>query len=94
MIISVIGDSACDKKIYAAAEEVGKLIALEGALLITGGLGGVMEAACKEHNRQVVRQSAYCPALAKKMQTGLSTSRLLPVSAMREISLLRALQTR
>jgi hypothetical protein len=47
MIISVIGDSSCDKDIYRIAEEVGKLIAKKGWTLITGGLGGVMEAASK-----------------------------------------------
>ena len=30
------------------AYEVGKEIALSGSVLICGGLGGVMEAACKE----------------------------------------------
>lgn len=47
MIISVIGDSSCDKDIYRIAEEVGKLIAKKGWALATGGLGGVMEAASK-----------------------------------------------
>ncbi len=47
MIISVIGNSSCDKDIYKIAEEVGKLIAEKGGVLITGGLGGVMEAASK-----------------------------------------------
>jgi hypothetical protein len=47
MIISVIGAGSCDKKIYGIAEEVGRLIAKKGATLITGGLGGVMEAASK-----------------------------------------------
>ncbi len=47
MIISVIGNSFCNKDIYRIAEEVGKLIAKKGWTLITGGLGGVMEAASK-----------------------------------------------
>lgn len=47
MIISVIGAGSCDIDIYKTAEEVGKLIAQKGATLITGGLGGVMEAASK-----------------------------------------------
>ncbi len=47
MIISVIGAGSCSKEIYALAEEAGKLIALNGAILVTGGLGGVMEAASK-----------------------------------------------
>jgi uncharacterized protein (TIGR00725 family) len=47
MIISVIGAGSCDSKIFSIAEHVGRLIAKEGATLITGGLGGVMEAASK-----------------------------------------------
>ena len=47
MIISVIGAGSCDNKTYVMAEDVGRLVARRGAILITGGLGGVMEAACK-----------------------------------------------
>lgn len=47
MIISVIGAGSCDKDVYSLAEEVGKLVAQKGATLVTGGLGGVMEAASK-----------------------------------------------
>ena len=47
MIIAVIGAGSCSSEIYGIAEEVGKLIALNGAVLLTGGLGGVMEAASK-----------------------------------------------
>ncbi len=47
MVISVIGAGSCDKEIYAVAEAVGKLIAQKGAILVTGGLGGVMEGASK-----------------------------------------------
>lgn len=47
MFISVIGDSSCSKEIYKIAEDTGKLIAEKGWVVITGGLGGVMEAASK-----------------------------------------------
>jgi uncharacterized protein (TIGR00725 family) len=47
MIISVIGAGTCNNEIYSIAEEIGKLIAQKGAILVTGGLGGVMEAASK-----------------------------------------------
>jgi len=47
MIVSVIGAGSCDKKIYSMAEEVGRLVAQKGAVLVTGGIGGVMEAASK-----------------------------------------------
>jgi len=47
IFISVIGESAASPKIYKLAEEVGKLIARAGAVLVCGGLKGVMEAAAK-----------------------------------------------
>ncbi len=45
--IGVIGQSSCDEKLYQMAYEVGKEIARRGAVLVCGGLGGVMEAACR-----------------------------------------------
>jgi uncharacterized protein (TIGR00725 family) len=46
-IIAVIGAGIADKTTYKIAEETGRLIAKKGALLICGGLGGVMEGASK-----------------------------------------------
>ncbi len=46
-IIAVIGGSETSKRNLKIAEEVGFLIAQKGAILITGGLGGVMNAASK-----------------------------------------------
>ena len=45
--ISVIGGGRCDERNYQIAYEVGQGIAQRGAVLVCGGLGGVMEAACK-----------------------------------------------
>ncbi|MCL4474335.1 MAG: TIGR00725 family protein [Actinobacteria bacterium] len=45
--ISVIGAGESGVATDAAAEEVGRLIATAGAVLVCGGLGGVMEAACR-----------------------------------------------
>ncbi len=45
--ISVIGGSRCDAIVFAQAYEIGKEIAKNGAILVCGGLTGVMEAACK-----------------------------------------------
>src|SRR5262245_39240399 len=45
-IIAVCGASRCDAALAAQAESVGRRIALAGAMLICGGLGGVMAAAC------------------------------------------------
>ena len=46
-IIAVIGDNACDAKTAKIASEVGRLVAQKGAILLTGGYGGVMEAASR-----------------------------------------------
>ncbi|KPJ74251.1 hypothetical protein AMJ52_01380 [candidate division TA06 bacterium DG_78] len=46
-IIAVIGGSEVDQKDLTIAEEVGSLVAKKGAILITGGMGGVMQAASK-----------------------------------------------
>lgn len=45
--VGVIGSSRCTLEIYRLAERVGEEIARHGAILICGGLGGVMEGACK-----------------------------------------------
>ena len=45
--IGVIGAGECDAEIKARAEETGRLIAKSGAVLVCGGRGGVMEAACR-----------------------------------------------
>ncbi|MCS6815988.1 MAG: TIGR00725 family protein [Blastocatellia bacterium] len=46
-IIGVMGSSQCDPTIYEQARAVGRLIAERGAVLLCGGLGGVMEAAAR-----------------------------------------------
>lgn len=47
MYIAVIGAGHCDKKTSEMAFEIGKLVAQARALLVCGGMGGVMEAACR-----------------------------------------------
>lgn len=47
IFIGVIGGSEVSSQVAALAEEVGREIARQGAVLVCGGLGGVMEAACK-----------------------------------------------
>lgn len=47
MRISVIGAGAASAELEAIAEEVGREIALAGAVLVCGGLGGVMAAAAR-----------------------------------------------
>lgn len=46
-MIGVVGAGLCDKKVYEQARKVGKGIAQVGATLVCGGLGGVMEGACR-----------------------------------------------
>jgi uncharacterized protein (TIGR00725 family) len=43
--IAVVGAGTCDGAIAEAANEIGRLIAERGVVLVTGGLTGVMEAA-------------------------------------------------
>lgn len=47
MNIAVIGGHKCSAEIAEVAEAVGKDVARMGAVLICGGLTGVMEAACR-----------------------------------------------
>lgn len=47
LLIAVIGGRSCDKKTAELAKDLGKEIAKLGAILVCGGLGGIMEAAAK-----------------------------------------------
>ena len=51
-LIGVIGGGQCSKAEAKAAEEVGRRLAKQGAILVCGGLGGVMEAACRGASTQ------------------------------------------
>ncbi|MEM7311473.1 MAG: TIGR00725 family protein [Planctomycetota bacterium] len=44
-VIAVIGQGECDDATRAVARTVGRLLAERGCVLISGGMGGVMEAA-------------------------------------------------
>jgi uncharacterized protein (TIGR00725 family) len=45
--IAVIGAAKASETDYARAEQIGRLIAEADAVLVCGGLGGVMEGACR-----------------------------------------------
>lgn len=45
--MAVVGPGAAGADELAAAEEIGRLLAEAGAVVVCGGLGGVMEAACR-----------------------------------------------
>ena len=47
IVISVIGGHECNADVECLALEIGKMIAEVGAILVCGGLGGVMQAASK-----------------------------------------------
>ena len=45
--VAVVGPGAASTEELAVAEDVGARLADAGAVVVTGGLGGVMEAACR-----------------------------------------------
>lgn len=45
--IAIIGPSDAPAQVLASAQEAGSWVARAGAVLVTGGLGGAMEAACR-----------------------------------------------
>jgi len=45
--VAVVGGAECTSEEAALAEEVGRLLARRGVVLVCGGRGGVMEAACR-----------------------------------------------
>lgn len=47
MYVGVIGGQICDEEEERMAYELGGLLAGKGAIIVCGGLGGVMEAACR-----------------------------------------------
>lgn len=47
LFVGVVGPSVATAALEADAEEVGRLVAAAGAVLVCGGLGGVMGAACR-----------------------------------------------
>lgn len=50
-VVAVIGTSEAGEKVLKTAEAIGAGIAKCGAILVCGGLGGVMEAACRGAKR-------------------------------------------
>jgi uncharacterized protein (TIGR00725 family) len=46
-LVSVVGGNECDPKNEELAGQIGRIIAEEGAVLVCGGRGGTMEAACR-----------------------------------------------
>ena len=59
IIIAVIGAGSPSDEEARLAEEVGREIARQGAALVCGGLGGVMEAACRGASAGAVNGVAF-----------------------------------
>jgi uncharacterized protein (TIGR00725 family) len=82
--VAVVGPGEATPEEIATAEEVGRLLAERGAVLVCGGLGGVMEAACrgaKERGGQTVGilpggdRAAANPHVDVAIATGLGEAR-------------------
>lgn len=59
--VSVIGAGACGLEVAAQAFELGQGLAAMGVTVVTGGLGGVMEAVCKGARSQGGRTIGILP---------------------------------
>ncbi|MEE9592930.1 MAG: TIGR00725 family protein [Thermoplasmata archaeon] len=83
-LIGVLGGGEPEEEYLVVAEEVGYGIAQGGAAVICGGLGGVMEAACKGAKRGGGVTVGVLPSIRKRdanpyvdivIATGMSTAR-------------------
>ena len=88
--ISVIGAGRSDAATGALAEEAGRLVAKSGAVLVCGGMTGVMEAACRGASEEGgvtigilpgLDRSEGNPYLTYSICTGIGHARNLAVAA-------------
>ncbi len=88
IFIGVIGAGDCSDEVYKLAEQVGERIAKAGAVLVCGGLGGVMEAASKGAKKEGGTTVGILPGVDKshansyidfRIVTGLGEGRNLLV---------------
>jgi uncharacterized protein (TIGR00725 family) len=61
--VAVVGPGEAEPDEVAAAERVGSELALRGAVVVCGGLGGVMEAACRGAKEAGGRTLGILPGL-------------------------------
>ena len=82
--MAVVGPGAASPEQEAVAEEVGRLLARRGAVVVCGGLGGVMEAACRGASREGgttvgvlpgLDRGAANPFVSVALATGLGEAR-------------------
>src|ERR1700737_5008040 len=82
--VAVVGSGNCSAQEEAAAEQIGSLLARAGAVVVCGGLSGVMEAVCRGARREGgltvgilpgSDRSAANPHVAVAISTGLGELR-------------------
>lgn len=80
--VAVIGPSTATEDEIAAAEAIGGILAGGGAVLISGGLGGVMEASCRGAKEKggftvgiLPHTGSGNPHLTVQVRTGISHAR-------------------
>jgi uncharacterized protein (TIGR00725 family) len=66
----VVGPSAASGAELRAAEDVGAALAQAGLIVVTGGLGGVMEAACRGARSRRGRTIGLLPGLDRSEANG------------------------
>jgi uncharacterized protein (TIGR00725 family) len=65
-IIGIMGPGKARPKEVALAYQIGKLVAKTGSVLLSGGMGGVMEASCRGAHEEGGLVLAICPTYDKK----------------------------
>jgi len=65
LYIAVVGGGTCDPDTLRRAERVGQLLAERGAVLVCGGLGGVMEGACRGARAKGGTTVGFLPTTAR-----------------------------
>ena len=73
--VAVVGGGEADADALTMAEEVGRHLAERGAVVLCGGLGGVMEAACRSASRRALSSALQSrKALAEDSMAASSCS--------------------
>ena len=85
VIVAVIGTRQPSPEESKLAEEVGRELAKNGVALICGGLGGVMEDACRGARAEGGLTIGVIPAMTGNRPTHMCRFPLSPVSATREM---------
>ncbi|MGZ4430613.1 MAG: TIGR00725 family protein [Gaiellales bacterium] len=73
MYVAVAGAGRASPEVAGLAERVGQLLAKAGAVVVTGGLGGVMEAASRGASRAGGQVLAIVPGESRREATAYAT---------------------